>query len=59
METATAVLPTGTDERVFVFAYERDDAPTLLVFFGVDDEGVVDRLAVLDPDGCEPIAARG
>jgi hypothetical protein len=62
METAIEVLPTGTDERVFVFAYERDDttdATTLLVFFGVDDEGVVDRLAVLDPEGCEPIAARG
>ncbi|MEX2322391.1 MAG: hypothetical protein WEA29_01300 [Acidimicrobiia bacterium] len=59
IETAAEVLPTGTDERVFVFAYERDDAPTLLVFFGVDDEGVVDRLAVLDPDGCEPLAVRG
>lgn len=59
METAAEVLPPGTDERVFVFAYERDDAPTLLVFFGVDDEDVVDRLAVIDPDGCEPLAARG
>ncbi|HUG75255.1 MAG TPA: hypothetical protein VMM81_06220 [Acidimicrobiia bacterium] len=59
VDIAAEILPTGTDEQVFVFAYERDDKPTLLVFFGVDDEGVVDRLAVLDPDGCDPLAARG
>jgi hypothetical protein len=59
IEKAAEVLPTGTDDQVFVFEYERDGAPTLMVFFGVDDEGVVDRLAVLDPEGCEPLAARG
>jgi hypothetical protein len=59
LETAVELLPPDTDDRVFVFAYERDGKPTVLVFFGVDDEGVVDRIAVLDPDGCEPLAARG
>lgn len=59
IDTAAEVLPPGTDERVFVFEYERDDEVLLLVFFGVDDEGVVDRIAVIDPDGCEPVAARG